>query len=78
MTHNTWGLGFEIRGDKLAHWTAPTHPPTTFGHFGGAGSFLWIDPEAQMIGASVGTKMFGDWAVAAWPIANGELVRRYR
>ena len=77
MAHNTWGLGFEIKGDKVPHWTAPAHPPTTFGHFGGAGSFLWIDPEAQMIGASAGTEPFGEWAVAAWPVANGELARRY-
>ena len=38
-----WGLGFEIRGHKSPHWTAPSASPETFGHFGQSGTFLWID-----------------------------------
>lgn len=78
MNPNPWGLGFEIRGDKHPHWTAPSHPPSTFGHFGGAGSFLWIDPVARLIGAAVGTEPFGDWAVAAWAPTNEAALSRYR
>lgn len=74
---NPWGLGFEIRGAKDPHWTASEHSPRTFGHFGGAGSFLWIDPQRRLIGATIGTVDFGDWAVNAWPAANSELLRRY-
>ena len=44
---NPWGLGFEIRGDKSPHWTATSGSPRTFGHFGGAGTFLWVDPDAM-------------------------------
>ena len=39
-----WGLGGEIRGNKQPHWTGLTNSPQTFGHFGGSGSMLWIDP----------------------------------
>ena len=42
----TWGLGFEIRADKQPHWTGTRNSPSTVGHFGGAGTFLWIDPLA--------------------------------
>ena len=41
-----WGLGFEIRDAKVPHWTGTSNSPRTFGHFGGAGSFIWVDPEA--------------------------------
>ena len=43
---NPWGLGFELKGAKSPHWTAPDGSPRTFGHFGGAGTFLWVDPDA--------------------------------
>src|SRR5262245_44798885 len=41
---NDWGLGFEIRDHKSPHWTGANSAPETFGHFGQAGTFLWVDP----------------------------------
>ncbi|MGH9271193.1 MAG: serine hydrolase domain-containing protein, partial [Ilumatobacteraceae bacterium] len=35
-----WGLGFEVRGDKSPHWTGRTNDPSTYGHFGGAGTMV--------------------------------------
>jgi len=77
MDQNLWGLGFEIRGTKDPHWTAPLASPATFGHFGGAGSFLWVDPDRGLVGATVGDVEFGDWAVEAWAPANAALLERY-
>lgn len=74
---NPWGLGFEIRGHKDPHWTSRSHSPETFGHFGGSGSFLWIDPTRRLVGASTSSEPFGEWALAAWPAANGALLERY-
>lgn len=74
---NLWGLGFEIRGDKSPHWTGAHHPPTTYGHFGGSGSFFWVDPTRRLIGASVSTQVFGQWAIDAWPAANTTLLERF-
>ena len=76
---NPWGLGFEIRGHKTPHWTAPTGSARTFGHFGRAGTFCWVDPVAG-VGCVVLTDVgFGPWAVEAWPAFNeavlGELGR---
>lgn len=43
-----WGLGFEIRAQKEPHWTGAMNSPTTVGHFGASGTFLWFDPSAQL------------------------------
>ena len=64
---NDWGLGFEIRGHKDPHWTSPANAPTTFGHFGQSGAFVWVDPEAGLACAAAGENDFGPWAADAWP-----------
>jgi len=62
-----WGLGFELRDGKAPHWTGTRNSPRTFGHFGGAGTFLWLDPEAGVALACLTDLEFGDWAIEAWP-----------
>jgi CubicO group peptidase (beta-lactamase class C family) len=62
-----WGLGFEIRDAKAPHWTGRRNSPATFGHFGGSGSFLWVDPAAGLACASLSGRNFGPWAREAWP-----------
>jgi CubicO group peptidase (beta-lactamase class C family) len=67
MDPNDWGLGFELRDAKSPHWTGTRNSPETFGHFGGSGSFLWIDPAPGVALMSIGDLDFGDWALEAWP-----------
>ena len=43
-----WGLGFELKDAKAPHWTGTLTSPRTFGHFGGRGTFLWVDPERAL------------------------------
>ncbi|WP_026876804.1 serine hydrolase domain-containing protein [Jiangella gansuensis] len=64
---NDWGLGFEIRADKSPHWTGSANSPRTFGHFGQAGTFLWVDPELGAACVALADRDFGPWAVEAWP-----------
>jgi CubicO group peptidase (beta-lactamase class C family) len=64
---NDWGLGVEIRGEKHPHWTGERNSPATFGHFGGSGTFLWVDPEAGLALACLTDLDFGGWAKEAWP-----------
>ncbi len=74
-----WGLGFEIKNAKRPHWTAPNGSPRTFGHFGGSGTFLWVDPDAGIACACISDREFGDWALEAWPkISGAVLTEHYR
>jgi CubicO group peptidase (beta-lactamase class C family) len=41
--------------------------PSTFGHFGGAGTFLWVDPAADLALAVLTDRDYGPWALEAWP-----------
>jgi CubicO group peptidase (beta-lactamase class C family) len=70
MTPNDWGLGFELRDAKTPHWTGARNSPRTFGHFGGSGAFVWVDPEAQLALAVLTDRPFEDWkddAKRLWP-----------
>lgn len=62
-----WGLGFELRDAKQPHWTGAHNSSRTFGHFGGSGTFLWVDPEADVALGVLTDLDFGDWAKEAWP-----------
>jgi CubicO group peptidase (beta-lactamase class C family) len=64
---NDWGLGFELRDDKSPHWTGSRNSPRTFGHFGGSGTFLWVDPDAAIALGCLTDRDFGTWALEAWP-----------
>ena len=75
MEPNDWGLGFELRDAKEPHWTGTRNSPRTYGHFGGSGSFLWLDPEAGLALACLGDLDFGPWALDAWPpLSDGVLM----
>jgi CubicO group peptidase (beta-lactamase class C family) len=67
QTPNDWGLGFELKDAKTPHWTGSRNSPATFGHFGGAGTFLWVDPAVATACACLTDLEFGDWALQAWP-----------
>ena len=62
-----WGLGVELKGDKSPHWSGSRTSPATFGHFGGSGTFLWVDPQQELACAVLTGREFGDWAKDAWP-----------
>jgi CubicO group peptidase (beta-lactamase class C family) len=61
-----WGLGVQLN-TATPSWMGAQTSPRTFGHFGGSGTFLWVDPEAGVVCAVLTTREFGDWAKAAWP-----------
>lgn len=65
-----WGLGTEIRGDKQPHWTGRRNSSGTFGHFGGAGTLLWVDPGAHVACLALTDRPFHEWSAEAlvlWP-----------
>ena len=71
---NPWGLGPEIRDAKQPHWTGTTNSPATFGHFGGSGTFLWVDPTIGHACVMLSDREFGEWALAHWPPLSDAVV----
>lgn len=61
-----WGLGVQLNTSPPS-WMGARTSPRTFGHFGGSGTFLWVDPEAHVVCAALTTHSFGEWAKEAWP-----------
>jgi CubicO group peptidase (beta-lactamase class C family) len=62
-----WGLGPELHGGKQPHWMGERNSPSTFGHFGGAGTFAWVDPAADLALVVLTDRGYGPWALEAWP-----------
>ena len=74
---NDWGLGFEIRAAKSPHWTGSSNSGRTFGHFGQSGTFLWVDPAADLALIVLTDRKFGDWAYQPWPALSDEVLREF-
>ena len=74
---NPWGLGFELKDGKSPHWTAPEGSPRTFGHFGGSGTFLWVDPDARLACVVLTDREFGDWAPPLWSALSSAVLTEH-
>jgi CubicO group peptidase (beta-lactamase class C family) len=61
-----WGLGVQL-ATPLPTWMGSRVSRRAFGHFGGSGTFLWVDPHVDVVCAALASRDFGDWAKAAWP-----------
>jgi CubicO group peptidase (beta-lactamase class C family) len=71
---NDWGLGFEIKGSKDPHWTAPDGDLATFGHFGRSGTFVWIDPVSSLGLVVLTDREFESWAKPLWPALSSAVL----
>lgn len=74
---NDWGLGFEIRDGKSPHWTGAQNSGETFGHFGQSGTFIWVDPAADLALVALTDRDFGDWAHSLWPAVSDGVLREF-
>jgi CubicO group peptidase (beta-lactamase class C family) len=73
-----WGLGFDLRSTKAPSWMGETADPRSFGHFGGSGTFLWVDPELDRACVALAEREFDEWALAAWIPFNDALLAELR
>lgn len=64
---NTFGLAIEVKDGKHPHWAGRRTSPETFGHFGGAGTFLWVDPTIDVAVVALTDRGFDSWAMQVWP-----------
>jgi CubicO group peptidase (beta-lactamase class C family) len=69
-----WGLGFELKDGKDPHWSGSRTSPASFGHFGGSGTFLWVDPDAGLALACLTDREFDAWALEAWPRLSDDVL----
>jgi CubicO group peptidase (beta-lactamase class C family) len=60
------GLGVQLN-TLPPSWMGTRTSSHTFGHFGGTGTFLWVDPEVRVVCAVLTTREFDEWAKEAWP-----------
>jgi CubicO group peptidase (beta-lactamase class C family) len=75
---NPWGLGIEIRDGKQPHWTGTLNSPQTFGHFGGSGTMMWIDPRINTGLIALTDLDFDKWpseALTAWSSLSDAVIR---
>jgi CubicO group peptidase (beta-lactamase class C family) len=77
-----WGFGFERNFAKTStsgqvHWAGQRVSAQAVGHFGGAGTFFWLDPVARLACACLTDRPFDTWALAAWPPLCDAVVDRF-
>jgi CubicO group peptidase (beta-lactamase class C family) len=61
-----WGLGVQLN-TRPPTWMGSKTSARAVGHFGGSGTFVWVDPEARVVCAALTTRAFDAWAKDAWP-----------
>ena len=69
-----WGLAVEIRDGKSPHWTGTANSPATFGHFGGSGTFIWVDPVLDRALVCLTDREYDAWALEAWPRLSDDVI----
>lgn len=77
-----WGYGFERNFGRHGvrrepHWAGDSVSTQTYGHFGGAGTFLWVDPVTAVACICLTDRDFGPWAMQAWPELGAAVVSAY-
>ncbi|MDO5029733.1 MAG: serine hydrolase domain-containing protein [Corynebacterium sp.] len=73
-----WGLGFEIFGkpdSKQGLWFGASMPEDVAGHFGQAGTFVWLHRPTGRAAIALTDRAFGDWAKPLWTDFNDALWR---
>jgi CubicO group peptidase (beta-lactamase class C family) len=61
-----WGLGVQLN-TPTPSWMGSRASRRAYGHFGGSGTFVWVDPDAGIGCAALTDREFGEWAKEAWP-----------
>ena len=76
-----WGIGVEIHGAKNPHWMGSTNSAMAFGHFGGAGTMMWVDPSINAGVVALTDRRFDTWrdeALTLWPAFSDAVIAERR
>ena len=64
-----WGLGVQLN-TQPATWMGTKSTARAFGHFGGTGTFVWVDPAVRLACVVLTDREFDEWAKEAWPVLS--------
>ncbi len=53
----SWGIGWDVKGNKAPHHSGALTSPATFGHTGSSGCMLWADPALDIVCVMIGTRL---------------------
>jgi len=76
-----WGAGFEIKDGKTNHWMGATNSAEAFGHFGGSGTFMWMERGEPAALIALTDRRFEDWSADAlrlWPAFSDAVLAEIR
>lgn len=65
-----WGLGPEVRGDKMPHWVPIAAGTDSFGHSGMSGALAWYAPARNVAWAMLGARA----ADGGWLLRRGAAI----
>jgi CubicO group peptidase (beta-lactamase class C family) len=68
-----WGLGVQLN-TRPATWMGTKTSARAFGHFGGSGTFVWIDPALRAGCVALTDREFDEWAKQAWPALSDAVI----
>ncbi len=77
----SWGLGWEVKGQKARHWTGNLTSPATFCHFGATGTLLWADPDhdvALAVFANRTTYHLWPFVPPRWAVLSDAIIEAVR
>jgi beta-lactamase class C len=73
-----WGLGPDLRGDKMPHWAPAEAGPDSFGHSGASGCLAWAAPAPGVAWAMLGTRTADSgWLLRRAPAIGAAIVEVY-
>ena len=61
-----WGLGVQLN-TRPPTWMGTKTSGRACGHFGGSGTFVWVDPVPRVACIALTDREFDEWAKEAWP-----------
>lgn len=76
-----WGLAMEVKGAKSPHWMGRSNSAAAFGHFGGAGTLMWAEPDDGVGVVGLTDRPFDEWAADAlrlWPEFSDAVLVEHR
>jgi CubicO group peptidase (beta-lactamase class C family) len=68
-----WGLGVQLNTPEPT-WMGTKPSARAFGHFGGSGTFVWVDPAVRLACVVLTDREFGEWAKEAWPALSNAVL----